>query len=345
MPGINMRDNKLDLRVAHSRTMVLLVDDQAMVAEAVRRLLAGLPDIDLHYCGDGNEAIKLANRIKPSVILQDLVMPSIDGLYLVQLYRANPGTAETPIIVLSSEEDPRVKKNAFALGADDYLVKLPDRIELIARIRYHSKAYTNRIQRDEAFLALQESQRQLMEANLELQRLTVVDSLTGLKNRRYFDEFIEDEWNRSIRNRSSLSVLLIDIDDFKRYNDTQGHLAGDKVLRLVAEALFENSRRQADCLARFGGEEFGVILPSTSLAGAQILAEKYRGSVENLRFPCDTSIDGGCLTVSVGGATTIPQHGDSFLLLVNAADELLYQAKRAGKNRGLTREHDCQFQS
>jgi two-component system chemotaxis family response regulator WspR len=180
-----------------------------------------------------------------------------------------------------------------------------------------------------------------MEANLELQRLTVVDSLTGLKNRRYFDEFIEDEWNRSIRDRSSLSVLLIDIDDFKRYNDTHGHLAGDKVLRLVAEALRENSRRQADCLARFGGEEFGVILPSTSLAGSQILAEKYRGSVENLRFPRDTSIDGGCLTVSVGGATTIPQHRDSFLLLVNAADELLYQAKRAGKNRVVTREHDC----
>src|ERR1700688_308306 len=117
MPGINMRDNKLDLQVAHSRTMVLLVDDQAMVAEAVRRLLAGLPDIDLHYCADGKDAINQANRIKPSVILQDLVMPSIDGLDLVQLYRTNPGTTETPIIVLSSEEDPRVKKNAFALGA------------------------------------------------------------------------------------------------------------------------------------------------------------------------------------------------------------------------------------
>ena len=123
MAGKNMQDSKMDLRVPHSRTMVLLVDDQAMVAEAVRRLLAGLPDIDLHYCADGNEAIKQANRIKPNVILQDLVMPSIDGLDLVQLYRANPGTAETPIVVLSSEEDPRVKKNAFALGADDYLVR------------------------------------------------------------------------------------------------------------------------------------------------------------------------------------------------------------------------------
>src|ERR1700724_2498363 len=103
MAGKNMQDSKMDLRIPPSRTMVLLVDDQAMVAEAVRRLLAGLPDIDLHYCADGNDAIKQANRIKPSVILQDLVMPSIDGLDLVQLYRANPGTAETPIIVLSSD--------------------------------------------------------------------------------------------------------------------------------------------------------------------------------------------------------------------------------------------------
>src|SRR6185295_1217349 len=121
-------------------TMVLLVDDQAMVAQAVGRLLADLPDIDLHYCADPMEAITEANQIKPTVILQDLVMPGIDGLYLVQRFRANSGTAETPIIVLSTEENPAVKSRAFAAGANDYLVKLPDKIELIARIRYHSKA-------------------------------------------------------------------------------------------------------------------------------------------------------------------------------------------------------------
>src|ERR1700722_5729235 len=115
-------------------TMVLLVDDQAMVAQAGRRLLADLPDIDLHYCSDPSEAISEANKIRPSVILQDLVMPSIDGLELVQLFRANPATAETPIIVLSSEEDPEIKSQAFAAGANDYLVKLPDKMELIARI-------------------------------------------------------------------------------------------------------------------------------------------------------------------------------------------------------------------
>jgi two-component system, chemotaxis family, response regulator WspR len=340
MGSTNILDGKLDLSASDRRIMVLLVDDQPMVAEAVRRKLAGLQDIDLHYCADGTEAIKQANRIKPSVILQDLVMPSIDGLALVRLYRANPGTADTPVIVLSSEEDPAVKSSAFSLGANDYLVKLPDKIELIARIRYHSRAYTNRIQRDEAFGALRESQRQLMEANLELHRLTSEDSLTGLKNRRYFDEFIEEEWDRAARDRSPLSVLLIDVDDFKRYNDTNGHLAGDGVLRRVAERLRENSRRPADCVARFGGEEFGVILPSTSLAGAQILAEEYRRSVEDLHFLRDASNGEDYLTVSVGGATTIPQRGESFLFLVNAADKLLYRAKTAGKNRVFTREHD-----
>src|SRR4029077_15152729 len=137
--------------------MVLLVDDQAMVAQSVRRLLANQLNIDLHYCSDPVDAIKVANEVNPTVILQDWVMPSIDGPSLLQLFRANPATAETPIIVLSSEETPEVKSHAFAAGANDYLVKLPDKIELIARIRYHSRAYLNRIQRDEVFRRLLES--------------------------------------------------------------------------------------------------------------------------------------------------------------------------------------------
>src|ERR1700722_8242699 len=149
-------------------TMVLLVDDQAIVAQAVRRMLKGLPDIDLHYCADPIDAVNEANRIGPTVILQDLVMPSIDGLDLVRLFRANPRTADTPIIVLSSEEDSEVKSQAFAVGANDYLVKLPDKTELIARIRYHSKACISQLQRDDAFRALRESQQQLLITNTKL---------------------------------------------------------------------------------------------------------------------------------------------------------------------------------
>ena len=119
--------------------MVLLVDDQAMVCEAVRRALLNQTDIDFHYCADAREALTVANQIKPTVILQDLVMPGVDGLTLVKQFRANPATRDTPIIVLSTNENPQVKGQAFALGANDYLVKLPDKIELVARIRYHSK--------------------------------------------------------------------------------------------------------------------------------------------------------------------------------------------------------------
>jgi CheY-like chemotaxis protein/HPt (histidine-containing phosphotransfer) domain-containing protein len=148
--------------------MVLLVDDQAMVCEAVRRALANQADLDFHYCPDAREAVSLANQIKPTVILQDLVMPGIDGLTLVSQFRANPATKDIPIIVLSTNENPQVKGQAFALGANDYLVKLPDKIELIARIRYHSKAYMNLVQRDAAYRALRESQQQLIESNAAL---------------------------------------------------------------------------------------------------------------------------------------------------------------------------------
>ncbi len=148
--------------------IVLLVDDQAMVCEAVRRALAHHADIDFHYCADPGGAISIANEVRPTVILQDLVMPGIDGLTLVNQYRSNPGTKETPIIVLSTNDNPQVKGQAFALGANDYLVKLPDRLELVARIRYHSKAYLSLLQRDAAYRALRESQQQLIESNAAL---------------------------------------------------------------------------------------------------------------------------------------------------------------------------------
>jgi signal transduction histidine kinase len=148
--------------------MVLLVDDQAIVAEAVRRALAHLGDMDFHYCPDGRDAITVATQLKPTVILQDLVLPGIDGLDLLKLYRANPATRDVPVIVLSTKEEPKIKAQAFELGANDYLVKLPDRVELIARIRFHSQFYLNQLQRDEAYRALRESQQQLVDSNTAL---------------------------------------------------------------------------------------------------------------------------------------------------------------------------------
>ena len=168
--------------------LVLLVDDQAFVANAIRLALDQQPDIDFHYCPDPCNAIALAEEIKPTVILLDLIMPQMDGLALVQLFRANPGTSETPIVVLSAKEEANTKSDAFAIGANDYLVKLPDPIELRARVRYHSRAHLNRIQRDEAFKALRASQQELVRKNTELHiinqdlehALAEVDKLRGM---------------------------------------------------------------------------------------------------------------------------------------------------------------------
>ena len=143
------------------RVRVLLVDDQAMIGEAVRRMLAPEADIDFSYCGDPTKAIQAAAEFGPTVILQDLVMPEIDGLTMLKFYRANPATREVPTIVLSTKEEPKVKAEAFTLGASDYLVKLPDPIELTARIRHHSKGYIAQIERNEAYAALKQSEARL----------------------------------------------------------------------------------------------------------------------------------------------------------------------------------------
>jgi two-component system chemotaxis family response regulator WspR len=317
---------------------VLLVDDQAMVGEGIRRVLAGQPGLEFRYCANPAQAIAAAVEMKPTVILQDLVMPGVDGLTLVREFRANPATRDVPIIVLSSKEEPAVKSQAFAAGANDYLVKLPDRIELIARVGYHSKAYLIHLQRDEAYRALRDSQRQLEEKNLELQRLTNVDGLTGLNNRRHFDESMEMEWLRAVRGGRPLSILMIDVDHFKQYNDSLGHLAGDEALKQVAAALRRATVRLTDHSARFGGEEFVMILPETDLAGTLCVGERIRGCVENLNVPHGASSAGEYLTVSIGGASTTPRRGESSLLLIDSADKSLYEAKHAGRNRVVANE-------
>lgn len=313
-------------------SMVLLVDDQVMVCEAVRRALAHQPDLDFHYCTDPQEAVEVALRVKPTVILQDLVMPGVDGLDLVRTYRRHPTLHSVPVIVLSTKEDPATKSDAFQNGANDYLVKLPDKVELIARIRYHTRAYLDHLQRDEAYRALRESQRELMRANLELERLTRIDGLTGLGNRRYFDEYLAAEWKRGLRTGMPLSVLMIDVDHFKRYNDAYGHLAGDDVLKKVAGVIQDGASRSTDLAARFGGEEFVVILTDVPQGGATHVAERLVQGVRDL----DIAHGDGRVTVSVGIATAYPRGESEPGLLLNAADLALFEAKNAGRDRAVT---------
>ena len=330
-----MHDLQLDDLNAtdENAAMVLLVDDQAMIGEAVRRGLAHQENIDFHFCADPHQAIAQAILIKPTVILQDLVMPGLDGLTLVREYRANPKTRDIPIIVLSTKEDPLIKSAAFAAGANDYLVKLPDNIELVARIRYHSRSYMTLLQRDEAYRALRVSQQQLLDTNLVLQRLMNSDGLTGLSNRRHFDEYLELEWRRSIREQTQLSLLMIDVDYFKAYNDAFGHLEGDEALRQVAKAIRANSSRPSDLPARYGGEQFALVLPNTSPGGARLLAEKLRQSIASMNIPHIAPSQGSSLTVSIGLATVVPQVGSHSRQLIQSADQGLYAAKHNGRNQ------------
>ncbi|MGF6924034.1 PleD family two-component response regulator [Paraburkholderia sp. 40] len=170
----------------------------------MREALADEPGIDFRYCASWEDAVRCAEETRATVILQDLGMPGTDGLTLVRQYRLNAATRDIPIVVLSTNEEPLVKSAAFAAGSSDYLVKRPDRIELIARIRYHSRSYLHLLQRDEAYRALRQSQRQLLATNLELQRLTHSDGLTGLSNRRYLDQYLATEWHRGTRDKTGV---------------------------------------------------------------------------------------------------------------------------------------------
>ncbi|MFA9219480.1 MAG: diguanylate cyclase [Sphingomonadaceae bacterium] len=329
-----------DLLIEHEppltnfKVRVLLVDDQLIIIEAVRRMLGNQPDIEFHYVADATQAVATALQLQPTVILQDLVMPTIDGFALIKQYREQQALCTVPVIVLSAREDPKLKAHSFVTGANDYLVKLPDQLELLARVRYHSAAHIHRLQRDQAFQFLRESQRKLADANIELEKLAALDALTGIANRRRFDDTLAFEWQRGRRDKRPLTLMMCDVDFFKFYNDSFGHPAGDLCLKKVAAVLTEHLKRPADLAARYGGEEFAIILPDTELTGALIVAESCRRHLEQLAIenPHATT-ERSCLTISIGVASMVPTAQCSVEQLIEQADQALYAAKRNGRNR------------
>ena len=323
-------DRKQSNHHIENKCIVLLVDDQPIIAEGIRRMLEGENDMVFHYCEDPSNAIKMAAEISATVVLQDLVMPDVDGMTLVRFFKANMETKNIPIIVLSSKEDAQVKSDAFSNGASDYLVKLPDPIELHARIRAHSSSYSIQLERDAAFLALREAQEQLEESNKKLKELSSLDGLTGIANRRHFDEELDTEWRRAVRNKSTLSVIMIDIDYFKPFNDNYGHQSGDSCLQYVAKALKIAIVRPADTMARYGGEEFVAILPETDSKGAAVVAEHLRKAVESLNIPHEHSKSGQHVSISLGVAESTGLANPETLL--KHADGCLYEAKESGRN-------------
>lgn len=246
MPTQNLQHNHETPPVFSKRTItVLLVDDQEIVAEAVRRMLAGEPDIRLEYCQDPTKAIQMAVKIHPTLILQDLIMPGIDGLTLVRFFRASEATRRIPLIVLSSKEDPATKAAAFAGGANDYLVKLPDKVELIARIRYHSKAYITLLERNETYDALLASQAAL-DSELK-QAAAYVRALLPAR----LSGHIRTDWEfipSTSLGGDSFGYHWIDADHFAMYLlDVCGHGIGAALLSIsVINALRSESLNHVD---------------------------------------------------------------------------------------------------
>jgi two-component system chemotaxis family response regulator WspR len=246
------------------------------------------------------------------------------------------------VIVLSSKDDAKIKSDAFANGANDYLVKLPEAIELIARIQAHTKHYLTERERDVAYqvmLSMQEQLEQtngeLEERNQELQRLSSLDGLTGIANRRCFDETLQKEWARAHRAEGKLflSLILIDIDYFKLYNDGYGHQLGDDCLKQVARVLSECTTRECDVFARYGGEEFAAILVGTHTEGAQVMANKMRDALAAENIPHEFSKISDAVTISMGVATMVPAKDNSPQHLIANADKALYKAKEEGRDQ------------
>ena len=312
---------------------ILLVDDQPIIAEGIRRMLANESDMELTYIEDPGAAIETAVELDATIILQDLVMPDADGMTLLRFYKANHETRDIPVIVLSSKEDAQTKSEAFSYGASDYLVKLPDEIELIARLRSHARNYILQKERDSAFYALSQLKKQLEASNKQLHKLSMQDGLTGISNRRHFDEQLQSDIQEAKDNQTPVALILLDIDCFKLFNDNYGHLLGDECLKQVANLLAKACFNPQDMAARFGGEEFVVLLPGTTEDNALKVANRFAESLEKACIEHKFSEATECITVSMGIACYDKGGEYDALGLIAKADKALYKAKENGRNR------------
>jgi len=310
----------------------MLVDDQPIIAEGIKRMLASEKDMELTYIEDPSVAIENAVDINATIILQDLVMPDADGMTLLRFYKANHETRDIPVIVLSSKEDPATKSEAFSYGASDYLVKLPDEIELIARIRAHAKNYILQKERDSAFYALSQLKKQLEASNKQLHKLSMQDGLTGISNRRHFDEQLEADLIDAKNNQTPVTLILIDIDYFKFFNDNYGHQLGDECLKEVATLLAKACFNPQDMPARYGGEEFVVLLPGTIEKEAIHVANRFADLLKKANIEHKFSEAADYITVSMGIATCNKGGNYDAKTLIEEADKALYKAKENGRN-------------
>jgi diguanylate cyclase (GGDEF)-like protein len=319
---------------------ILIVEDSPDMASSLKALLEAQGFQDVHTAHSARQAFRLLGVeendgpvVPVDVILMDVRMPGINGIEACRKIKAQPHLADIPILVVTGAVEEADLEVAFAAGAIDYITKPIKYPELLARLRSALALKHELDGRKARERELLDMARQLREANAALERLSVLDELTGVSNRRHFNRMLDQEWSRTLRNRPFLSLLLIDVDCFKAYNDSCGHQAGDECLRRVADAIRGVLKRPTDLLARYGGEEFAVVLPDTKADGALALAEAMRQAVEALCLPHPRSTVSDRVTVSMGVATGDPVWPHAGHELVAAADQALYQAKHEGRNR------------
>lgn len=276
----------------------------------------------------GEEGLLLFEEHRPDIVLLDIMMPGMDGYEVARRIRSIERSGEwTPIIFLTGLTGDADLEKGIAAGGDDYLTKPVSEVVLSAKVR----AMQRIVQMRYSLLVLT---RKLDTANQELQRLSSIDGLTSIANRRQFDEVLGKEWRRAIRSQKPLALLMLDVDAFKQYNDHYGHQGGDDCLKMIASVLRDQLKRPSDFAARFGGEEFAVLLPETSVEGAKLVAESLCESVRACKMPHEASSVMPYVTVSVGVASCLPDSASgNGTDLIAAADKALYTAKSEGRNR------------
>jgi diguanylate cyclase (GGDEF)-like protein len=304
----------------------LVVDDTltsvTLVGHQLRRI-----GIEPLTARNGADAIELFKQHRPDLVMLDVNMPDMNGFEVARRLRQLERDGEwTPIMFLSARASDEDLERGIAVGGDDYLIKPVSEMVLVAKVRAMQRIAQMRY-------SLVVLTRRLDDANRELRRLSSVDGLTSVANRRMFDEALTREWSRGVRHASQLSLLMCDVDYFKQYNDSYGHQAGDECLKAVAQTLAAWVKRPTDLVARYGGEEFAVLLPDTDAEGALKLAEAMRLAVQALGVAHAAS-HLGTVTVSIGVASMVAgRSAPGYAGLVKAADEALYEAKGAGRNR------------
>ena len=292
------------------RQAILIVDDDPAGLKVLRQ--AFVDRYRVLFATTGEDALVIAQRELPDLIILDVVMPGLDGYGVLRRLKDSEQTADIPVIFLTGRDQEADEKTGLELGAVDYWTK-PVKID-IARIRAHNHLELKR-------------HRDL------LIKLALTDSLCDIPNRRSFDVNLDREWRRGLRFVRPLSMLLIDVDKFKAYNDHYGHPAGDACLRSIAGIIEEGLTRPGDLVARYGGEEFACILPETDRDGATRIAEHLRRAVLDARIPHVESSADGFVSISIGAATMVPSHGLPPSSLVDFSDKALYVAKKDGRNR------------